>query len=74
MLLARAQGLPVTYVYAWWQDYPVAVAAPSRERDPIPADLVGKRIGIPVLGGASYIGYQALLARPVSRPKRPTWT
>lgn len=61
VLLARAQGLPVTYVYAWWQDYPVAVAAPVESGITTPADLVGKRIGIPVLGGASFIGYQALM-------------
>jgi len=61
VLLARAQGLPVTYVYAWWQDYPVAVAAPVEGGITTPADLVGKRIGIPVLGGASFIGYQALM-------------
>lgn len=61
VLLARAQGLPVTYVYAWWQDYPVAVAAPVESGIAVPADLVGKRIGIPVLGGASFIGYQALM-------------
>ncbi|MCJ7513084.1 MAG: ABC transporter substrate-binding protein [Anaerolineales bacterium] len=61
VLLARAQGLPVTYVYAWWQDYPVAVAAPADSGITTPADLAGKRIGIPFLGGASFIGYQALM-------------
>jgi NitT/TauT family transport system substrate-binding protein len=61
VLLARAQGLPVTCVYGWWQDYPVAVAAPVESGIASPQDLVGKRIGIPLLGGASYIGYRALL-------------
>jgi NitT/TauT family transport system substrate-binding protein len=61
VLLARAQGLPVTYVYAWWQDYPVAVAAPVASGIQSPEDLAGKRIGIPVLAGASFIGYQALM-------------
>jgi len=61
VLLARAQELPVTYVYAWWQGYPVAVAAPVASGIQTPADLVGKRIGIPVLAGASFIGYQALM-------------
>ncbi len=61
VLLARAQGLPVTYVFAWWQDYPVAVAAPAAAGIETPADLAGLRIGIPMLGGASFIGYQALM-------------
>ena len=62
VLLARAQGLPVTCVYGWWQDYPVAVAAPVSSGIASPQDLVGKRVGIPMLGGASYIGYRALLS------------
>ncbi|MFN2273913.1 MAG: ABC transporter substrate-binding protein [Anaerolineales bacterium] len=61
VLLARAQGLPVVYVFAWWQDYPVAIAARSSLGIESPADLVGKRVGLPGLFGASYIGYEALM-------------
>ena len=61
VLLARAQGLPVQYVAAWYQQYPVSVVADSKAEVLIPQDLKGKKIGLPGLFGANYVGLRALL-------------
>jgi putative riboflavin transport system substrate-binding protein len=62
VLLARAQGLPVTYVAAWYQEYPVSIVAKSELGILIPQDLKGKKIGLPGLFGANYVGLRALLS------------
>jgi NitT/TauT family transport system substrate-binding protein len=61
VLLARAQGLPVKYIAAWYQQYPVSVVAKSEAGVLVPQDLKGKKIGLPGLFGANYVGLRALL-------------
>jgi NitT/TauT family transport system substrate-binding protein len=62
VLLGRAKNLPIVYVAAWYQQYPVGISAPAAAGVQKPADLKGKHIGIPGLYGASYIGARAILS------------
>lgn len=61
VLLARAQGLPVVYTFAWYQQFPISVVSKPELNINEPADLRGKKIGLPGLFGANFIGLEALL-------------
>jgi NitT/TauT family transport system substrate-binding protein len=60
-IIGRSQGLPVTYVMAWYYRFPVVVFAPAEKGIVTPQDLAGKRVGIPGLFGASYVAWKALV-------------
>jgi NitT/TauT family transport system substrate-binding protein len=59
--IARAEGLPIVYVMAWYEKYPVAVISETSHNIVHPEDLAGKRVGLPGLFGANYVGLRALL-------------
>jgi NitT/TauT family transport system substrate-binding protein len=61
VLLARAQEIPIVYVAAWFHDYPVAVVAKQSSGITRAEELTGRKIGLPGLFGASYIGLRAML-------------
>lgn len=61
VVLGRAQGLPVRYVMNWYTQYPVVVFARTTANITQPADLAGKRIGIPGPFGASYVALRGIL-------------
>ena len=62
VVMARAEGLPVTFVMQWWQRYPIAVVSKASAGITTPADLAGRKVGVPGFFGASYVGLVGLLA------------
>lgn len=60
VILARAAGVPVTYVMTWFQRFPVAVFGLDPQMKTA-ADLRGKKVGLPANSGTSYLGWQAFL-------------
>lgn len=61
VILGRAQELPVRYVMNWYTRYPVVVFAKASAGITEPADLAGKRIGLPGPFGATYIALLGIL-------------
>jgi NitT/TauT family transport system substrate-binding protein len=61
VLLAREQGLPVKYAMAWYQQFPISIVAKTQTGIKTPGDLKGRKIGLPGLYGASYVGLRAFL-------------
>ncbi|MBX3051194.1 MAG: ABC transporter substrate-binding protein [Caldilineaceae bacterium] len=61
LVLGQAQGLPVKYVMNWYSQYPVTIFAKAEAGIVEPADLAGKRVGVPGPFGATYIALRALL-------------
>jgi NitT/TauT family transport system substrate-binding protein len=62
VILGRSQGLPVRSVMRWYRKFPVVLFAKADRGINGPRDLVGKKVGVPGLFGASYIGWQALVS------------
>lgn len=61
LVLGRAQGLPVRYVANWYSRYPVIVFAKQEQGITQPADLKGKKVGLPGPFGANYVALRGIL-------------
>lgn len=61
IIQARAQNIPIVYVGNWYNAFPIEVVSLSAQNIRAPSDLVGKKVGLPALFGASYTAWRALL-------------
>ena len=60
-ILGRSQGLPVRYVMRWYRKFPAVLFAKASQGIRSLADLAGKKVGVPGLFGANYVGWEALV-------------
>lgn len=61
VMVARSQGVPVVYVAAWYQKYPVTIVARASANIHTVQDLKGHSVGVPGRFGTTYTGLLALL-------------
>lgn len=61
IIMARAAGRPVVYVYQWFQQFPVGIVIPDTTGAQTMTDLTGLRVGVPGRFGANYAGLTAIL-------------
>jgi NitT/TauT family transport system substrate-binding protein len=61
VVLGRSQGLPVRYVMRWYRHFPAVLFAKAGKGIKTPADLLGKKVGVPGLFGANYVGWEAIV-------------
>jgi NitT/TauT family transport system substrate-binding protein len=61
VVAARANGRPVTMVYQWFQQFPIALVTPENSGIATISDAAGRRVGVPGRFGATYSGLVALL-------------
>jgi NitT/TauT family transport system substrate-binding protein len=62
VIMARSQGRKITFVYEWFQKYPVGIVTPVDTGINSVTDLKGRTVGIPGRFGASFSGLVALLS------------
>lgn len=61
ILQARSQEIPIVYVANWYNAFPISVVSFADKNIKTPQDLIGNKIGLPGLFGASYTAWRALL-------------
>ena len=61
IIQARAQTIPIVYVANWYHDFPVEIISLADKQIREPKDLIGKKVGLPGLFGATYTAWRAML-------------
>jgi len=61
IIQARAQGIPIVYVANWYNAFPIEIVSLADKHIVTPKDLVGKKVGLPGLFGATFTAWRALL-------------
>jgi NitT/TauT family transport system substrate-binding protein len=72
VILGRSQGLPVRYITRFYRKFPVVLFAKAGSGIESLQDLEGKKVGVPGLFGASYVGWQAMVYASQLDPKKVT--